>query len=99
MRSRSLRRTALLLCAVFALAVLAAVGLQFAHAGHHCETGHCPICVAYTGSQIVMRILGLAAVIRALQLLKRVAPSLLCAPGFPILLSASPVSLCIRMND
>ena len=99
MRSRSLRRTALILCAVFALAVLASVGLQFAHAGHHCETGHCPICVAYTGSQIVMRLLALAAVIRALLLMKRMAPSLPRAPGFPILLSASPVSLCIRMND
>lgn len=99
MRTRSLRRTALILCAVFALAVLAAIGLQVAHAGHHCLDGHCPLCVAYTGSQIVMRILGLAAAIRALQLLKRLAQPLPFSPQIPILLCASPVSLGIRMND
>jgi TRAP-type C4-dicarboxylate transport system permease small subunit len=99
MRTRSLRRTALILCAVFALAVLAAIGLQYAHSNHHCETGHCPLCVAYTGSQIVMRILGLAAVLRALLMLKRLPPPLPCAPEIPVLLLASPVSLSIRMND
>lgn len=99
MRTRSLRRTALILCAVFALAVLAAIGLQYAHSGHHCESGRCPLCVAYTGSQIVMRILGLAAAIRVLQLSKRSAHPLPCATQIPIFLSASPVSLSIRMND
>ena len=99
MRTRSLRRTALILCAVFALAVLAAIGLQVAHAGHHYLDGRCPLCVAYTGSQIILRILGMAAAIRALQLSKRSAHLLPCAPEVPILLSASPVSLGIRMND
>ena len=99
MRTRSRRRAALILCTVFALAVLAALGLQIAHAGHHCLDGRCPLCVAYTGSQILMRILGLVAAIRSLLMPSRLAPPLPCAPEIPILLSASPVSLGIRMND
>lgn len=99
MRTRSLRQTALVLCAVFALAVLAAIALQYAHSGHHCESGRCPLCVAYTGSQIVMRILGVATAARALSLSVRLSQPAPRAPESPVLLAASPVSLSIRMND
>jgi hypothetical protein len=99
MRTRTFRRTALTLAALFALAVLLAVGIQFAHAGHHCADGHCPLCVAYTASQLAFRALGAVALTRALALLARVAPPVLPGERAFGAAGASLVSLNIRMND
>lgn len=99
MRRETLKRAALLLCAVFALAIAFSIGIQLLHAGHHCEDGKCPLCVAYQGAQFVMRVMGLVAVARTIQYLRYVPPHLTLKPGCPVLLSTSPVSLNIRMND
>ncbi len=99
MRSRSLKQTAMILCAVFVLAVFFSIGLQVVHAGHHCADRRCPICVAYSGAQFVMRILGLVAVAQALRLTSRLAPMVPDVPCCPHLLSASPVALRNRLND
>ncbi len=99
MRTRPIKRTTLLLCAVFVLAVFFSIGFQFVHAGHHCEDGRCPVCVAYAGAQFTMRVIGLLAIARALQLLKRLASPVPAQPRCPVLLFPSPVSLSIRLND
>jgi protein-S-isoprenylcysteine O-methyltransferase Ste14 len=99
MRRETLRPTALVLCAVFALAVAFSIGIQLLHANHHCADGKCPICVAYQGAQFVMRVMGLVAVASAMHLMRRVSPRVSQQPGCPVLLSTSPVSLNIRMND
>jgi len=98
-RKETLRRTALVLCAVFALAVAFSIGIQLLHADHHCEDGKCPICVAYQGAQFVMRVMGLVAVAGAMHMMRGVSPQVSLQPGCPVLLSTSPVSLSIRMND
>ena len=99
MRTKSFRRTALILCAAFVMVVFYAIGITFVHAGHHCADGHCPVCVAYEGAQFVMRVLGLALVARAAQLIARLARGTTPAPLLPILVLDSPVSMNIRMND
>ena len=96
---KSLRRTALVLCAAFMLMVVASVGISLVHAGHHCADGHCPICVAYTGSQLVMQALGIVAVAHAMTRILRLAPPVQAAPALPVMVIASPVSLNIRLND
>jgi len=99
MRTGSLKRFALAMCAVFVLAVAFSIGIQLVHANHHCDDGKCPLCVAYQGAQLVMRALGLAVAARAAQLLWQLARRATLQPGCPNLLLSTPVSLSIRMND
>lgn len=99
MRRETLKRVALVLCAVFTLAFAFSIGIQLLHASHHCEDGKCPVCVAYQGAQFVMRALGLMAVARDVHYLRYSPPHLSLQNGCPIHFSTSPVSLNIRMND
>ncbi len=99
MRTRTFRRTALILSALFALAVLLAVGIQFAHAGHHCQDGHCPLCVAYTASQLAFKALGAVALVGALSLFTHASSPAFRGERAACAARASLVTLGIRMNN
>lgn len=99
MRERATRKLALLLCAAFLLLVALSMGLGLVHAGHHCTGSSCQVCIAYWGAQFALRVAGVAAILRALRLIRPGAPAGRISSRAAVPAALSPVALGVRMNN